>query len=140
MSLVVDASVAIKWFVAEELHAEARQLLIGGEELHAPDLLLSELANAAWKKAMRKEIGHRQAGKIAVACLGGVPTLHASAGLVGRASEIALSIGHPVYDCLYIACAEALNASLVSADARLAQVVGGTQFAPLVRRLDRPPP
>ena len=44
MRLVVDAKVAIKWFVRENLHAEARHLLVRDEALFAPDFLAIELA------------------------------------------------------------------------------------------------
>ena len=56
MRLTVDASVVVKWFVAEELSREARLLLAHRLDLHAPDLLLAEFANTIWKKARRSDI------------------------------------------------------------------------------------
>ena len=41
MSLVVDASVVIKWFVEENLVAEADGLLRRPESLFAPDLVVT---------------------------------------------------------------------------------------------------
>src|ERR1700752_5035285 len=116
MNLVIDSSVAIKWFVAENLHDEAKHLLDSGNDLYAPDLLVIELANVAWKKARRKEIGDRQAREIAIACLDGVPALHPSTDFIDRATEIALDLNHPVYDCLYIACAESIWSVFGTAD------------------------
>ena len=47
MSLFVDASVAIKWFV-EELRSEAARAVLGsGGPLIAPDLMAPEACNAA---------------------------------------------------------------------------------------------
>ena len=135
MNLVIDASVAIKWFVKENLHDEARRLLDGQDDLHAPDLLVAELANVAWKKTVRREIDARQARDIALAYLDGVPRLWSSADLVDRALQIALELGHPIYDCLYIACAEAVSGVLVTADGRLRAAVDATRFEPLVRYL-----
>ena len=135
MNLVIDASVAIKWFVKENLHDEARRLLDGQDDLHAPDLLVVELANVAWKKTVRREIDARQARDIALAYLDGVPRLWSSADLVDRALQIALELGHPIYDCLYIACAEAVSGVLVTADGRLRAAVDATRFEPLVRYL-----
>ena len=135
MNLVIDASVAIKWFVKENLHDEARRLLDGQDDLHAPDLLVAELANVAWKKTARREIDARQARDIALAYLDGVPRLWSSADLVDRALQIALELGHPIYDCLYIACAEAVSGVLVTADGRLRAAVDATRFEPLVRYL-----
>ena len=39
LAVIVDASVAVKWFTVEVLHDEARALLTGAEPLLAPDIL-----------------------------------------------------------------------------------------------------
>ena len=57
MRVTADASVAVKWFVAEGHRREARHLLAPGIERYAPDLLPVQCANAVWKKARRGEIG-----------------------------------------------------------------------------------
>lgn len=49
MTLVVDASVAARWFLAIEKADAAVALLTSGERLIAPDLVVVELTNAAWK-------------------------------------------------------------------------------------------
>ena len=43
MKLTVDTSIVVKWFVAEPLSQEARIALARRIDLHAPDLVLSEL-------------------------------------------------------------------------------------------------
>ncbi len=48
MTLVIDASVVVKWLVEEELADEAASLLGGSSLLHAPDLIVSEVTNALW--------------------------------------------------------------------------------------------
>lgn len=135
MILVVDASVVIKWFVRETLHSEATAMLAGSDGLYAPDLLLSEVANIAWKKAVRQEIAPQQAARIAAACLDGVPSIVPSIGLVERALQMALSLAHPVYDCLYLACAETIGGVLVTADEEFCRKVRQTALAPRVRLL-----
>ncbi len=50
MTLVVDASVACKWFVEEEGSAAATQLLGLGQALAAPDLIVPEVSSALHKK------------------------------------------------------------------------------------------
>ena len=50
MSYVVDASVAIKWFIEEELHEQALSLFDQPDALVAPDLICMEIANVAGKK------------------------------------------------------------------------------------------
>lgn len=39
--------------------------------------------------------------------------------IIERAGEIALQILHPLQDCLHIACAEHVDAELITADATL---------------------
>jgi len=135
MSLVIDASVVIKWFIDEPLYAHARLLLETGESLHAPDLVVAEAGNIAWKKAARKEIHAPQAQAIASALPDLPLSLHASGTLVDRALQIALAINHPVYDCLYVACAEMLGGMLVTADERLNRALAGTPLAGICRDL-----
>jgi predicted nucleic acid-binding protein len=52
VSLIVDASVALKWFLSEEPHGgEALAILRDVAPLIAPDLLIAEVCNAAWRSA-----------------------------------------------------------------------------------------
>lgn len=135
MSLVVDASVVIKWFVDEPLHEIARQILTGREELHAPDLLISEIGNIAWKKVMRGEIEERHAQGI-VSSLYDLPiTLYPSAEIIDRALEMALAIEHPVYDCLYLACAETVGSRLVTADEKFKRALAESPLSTICRSL-----
>ena len=62
MRLVVDASVAVKWLIAEDDSDVARELAASGEDLHAPRLMASEIANALWRKARLGEIERGGAG------------------------------------------------------------------------------
>ena len=52
--LVVDASVAIKWFIDEPDSGEAVAVL--QHSISAPDLLAPECANILWKKVGRGEL------------------------------------------------------------------------------------
>ena len=54
---VVDASVALKWFVPEVDSDLAEQLLVADVKLHAPRFLALETVNAAWKNWRKKLIG-----------------------------------------------------------------------------------
>ena len=65
MTLVVDASVATKWFVAKPDSPDARALLISGEALIAPDLVVAEACNVAWKKRRAGQITPAQAAELA---------------------------------------------------------------------------
>ena len=119
MKLIVDASVAVKWLFTEEGTAESRQLLAHRIVLHAPDFILTEAANVIWKKARRNEVVDAQSYLEELARLPDAVVLRPSADLVAHAAAIALEIDHPIYDCLYLACAEVEGAPLVTADGKL---------------------
>lgn len=138
MTIIVDASVAIKWFVEETLHNEARHLFKYQREIRAPDFILVEVANVAWKKAVRKEISNEQAQSIVDMIPQYIPSLITSLELVQRATELAIELEHPVYDCLYLACAGAENDVVVTADKRLFNKAKGSRFGENIRFLDDP--
>ena len=47
--LVVDASIAVKWYVPEANSTQAAAILESGAELLAPDLLVAEVGKVLWK-------------------------------------------------------------------------------------------
>lgn len=57
--------------------------------------------------------------------LGEVVVLHSGLDLVMRAMQTATHIDHAVYDCLYLACAEATESALITTDQRFANKVSG---------------
>jgi predicted nucleic acid-binding protein len=120
VSLVVDASVALKWYLLEEPDAE-RALAVVQDAAHliAPDLVIAEVCNAAWRSARLGRISHAQMDEIASSLPGFFDGLVSAATLAPRAVAIASQLDHPVYDCLYVALAEAEQAALVTADAQL---------------------
>lgn len=135
MTLVVDASVAVKWLLIEPGRPEARRLLDQGQRLIAPELIVAEVVNVAWKRLIAGTIDRLQAAEIP----GELPRLFAElcpiAPLAARALAIAEALGHPAYDCFYLALAETRNATLVTADRRFAQRLAGTSWAPLAATL-----
>ena len=64
MRLVVDASVAVKWFLPEIHSRAAGRLLSEALDLIAPDLIWSELGNVLWKRWRRRELGEESALEI----------------------------------------------------------------------------
>ncbi|MDE0202474.1 MAG: type II toxin-antitoxin system VapC family toxin [Rhodospirillaceae bacterium] len=145
MKLTVDASVVVKWYVSETHSEEARLLLAHRLERFAPDFVLVELANIFWKKARLHQIGDPNTYFQELHRVREAVVLSPSADLIGRAAQIAAQIDHPVYDCLYIACAEATGSTLITADRRLkdtvadhaltldAQFIGGQGVADNIR-------
>ena len=90
MKLIVDASIAVKWFFTESHTAEARRLLAHRIVLHAPDLILTEAANVIWKKARRKEIPDAQPYLAELDALRDVVTLRQSKILTKEDRDIYL--------------------------------------------------
>lgn len=135
MALVVDASVALKWFVEEPLSAEAVRLPELGPPLYAPDLFLAETASVAWRLVRRGDISKEHAGSIVEAVTAGIPIILASAPYIVPATQLALTLQHPVPECLYLACAREIGARLVTADARLLAAVKGTEADPFICHL-----
>ena len=116
MTLTIDASVACKWFFEEPLSAEARALAESGESFSAPDMILVECANAAWRRVMSETVPQEQAEAFLAALPQWFDTLMPSFRLHERAFEMACALDHPVYDCQYLALAESDETRLVTAD------------------------
>jgi predicted nucleic acid-binding protein len=121
--LVVDASVAAKWFFPEPESPAAFGILSKGSELLAPDLLPLELANVIWKRHQRGEINESEAAQI-MADTSKVPmTLVETRALLPRAFDLAISIGRTVYDSTYLALALEIGVPLVTADLKFVRAV-----------------
>jgi len=131
---VVDASVALKWFLIEPGDAEAVRLANKGN-LIAPELLLAEVCNAVWKAVRQGRLSEFQATHIAQVLPTYFDALIPLRQLAERATEIALALNHPVYDCFYVALAEQAASKLVTADRRLLERTQGTPWAPLLQNL-----
>ncbi len=137
MIFVVDSSVAVKWFLAEPDHALAVALTKLADELHAPEFVIAEVTNVAWKEAIRRNITTEQARAIAAQIVRSPVRFVAIPVLHERALRIALEVNHSVYDCLYLACAERLGAYLITADKSLSNKTRSTTYANFVRVLDQ---
>jgi predicted nucleic acid-binding protein len=127
---VIDASVAVKWFV-EEVHAEAaRHLLADVYALYAPDLLWPECSNILWKKVQRGELTAQEARLIREGLE--LQPLHIapSSLLLEPALEMALDTDRTVYDSCYLALAMLTESQLVTADQRLCNALRQTDYAP----------
>ena len=135
MSLVIDASVACKWFFEEPLSTEARALAETGEAFSAPDTILVECANAAWRRVSSETVPLAQAR----AFLSSLPQwfvfLVPSARLHTRAFEMACALDHPVYDCQYLALAEDEGTRMVTADRAFAGKVRRSPWSDRVQIL-----
>lgn len=133
--LVADASVAIRWMFDLDRSDRAEELLQSGERLIAPDLVLAEITNAAWKLAAFGGVAADTVGLRVSAVSKEFEEFIPSHDLKDRALAIALELRHPAYDCFYVALAEQRGCQLVTADDRLIRRCAGTSFEQLVRAL-----
>ena len=129
MTLVVDASLALKWVIEEEYSREALGLWdrwqATDEELMAPPIFRPEITNALHQNVRRGDVGqpeavdglHQLVSTVAIA---------EPVGLYGRALDLAASFGMgAVYDSLYVALAELQGCEMWTADRRLVNTVKG---------------
>jgi predicted nucleic acid-binding protein len=128
-AIVVDASVAIKWFIPE-IHANfATRLLHKNLQFIAPDLIFAEVGNILWKKYRSKELTL----DIASSILNDFKKLpldsYESEPLLDTAWHIATAHQCTVYDSLYVALAQIEGCLLVTADRVLHKTLSKTDLA-----------
>jgi len=123
---VVDASVALKWFLPESGNAGAENLLtaflIGNVSLYAPDLLLIEAASALWRRSVvLKELLPADAKAIYRDLLTLPLNFQPSERLAAPAFSLAIAHRHSAYDSVYCALAIEMDCEFVTADRKLAE-------------------
>ena len=125
---VVDASVAVKWYLPEAESTQATSLLAPGNTLSAPGLIYPEVANVFWKRVQRGELEPAQARLFLLDFLSSPLSIENSPVLLESAWNIATRYQRSVYDSLYLALADDLGAMLVTADRRFYNVLRETNW------------
>ncbi|WP_426014504.1 type II toxin-antitoxin system VapC family toxin [Caulobacter sp. DWR2-3-1b2] len=121
MTLVIDASVALKWVLDEPGQSAADALL--EEDLIAPSLWLLEAASALWRRARRGELQAEEAAEHLSELFNAPVTAIPIEEDLQAAAVLAQRLGHAVYDCLYLALAVRERTRVVTADRRFWTVV-----------------
>lgn len=116
MTLVIDASIAVKFVVREPGSIAAKQYLESPEPLIAPDWLLVEAASALWNKVRRSELLIVHAENVLRSLPSFFERLHPASELIDEAFKLSLLVRHSVYDCLYLALAVREKCQVVTAD------------------------
>ena len=116
MNLVIDASVACKWFFEENLSAEARALAESDAVFSAPDMILAECANVAWRRVSGGSVPEEHARAFLESLPQWFEFLVSSEQLHKVAFDMACALNHPVYDCQYLALAEREDSRMITAD------------------------
>ena len=112
----VDASVAVKWYLPEIHSPQAANLLNPDNILWAPELIFAELGNVCWKRVQLKELDPHRANMIVQDFLTSPLRIQGHAVVLEHAWHIAVEYGRSVYDSLYLALADQIEAPLVTAD------------------------
>lgn len=121
--IVVDASALLESLLRRPAASAVEFWLFdSGRTLHAPHLLDVEVAHVLRRYAAAGEID-QQRGYAAIADLAAFPlTRYPHGFLLPRAWELRNNL--PAYDAIYVSLAEALDATLLTRDRRLAAAAG----------------
>lgn len=126
-AIVVDASIMVALYIEEPLSIPARAALLrsreAGDDLHAPDLLLIECANAFWKRVGRGELD-RDSAMTAITALSTLEDLdcHPMDGrLVPPTLSLAIAHSLSACDAAYAALAVQLGGAVLSGDTRFVE-------------------
>jgi len=134
VSIVVDASVALKW-VLDEAGSDAA-ISLRTQDLIAPNSWLAEATNALWRSARIGQITQEEA----TACLAelvNAPIASLPMELyLERGLKLAMESNHPAYDCIYLAVALHHGTHVVTADRRFAALANLPELADRVRLLE----
>ena len=130
-SVVVDASVAVKWLVEEDdsdiAHALLRSWESQGVVYVAPCLIAFEVANALHRRVALGELTIRDCAHMIETLLASQLQLHHAPGLHGAALRLANQLRQRAsYDAHYLALADALGCDFWTADHQFYRVARPT--------------
>ena len=126
-SVVVDASLAVKWLVEEEYSDKAHAALQSWVDRDiarvSPYLMPFEVANALHRRMLRGELSVENSVRMIARLLQSRLELHQPAGLHARALQLANELNqNAAYDAHYLPLAEIIGCELWTADERLYRV------------------
>ncbi len=139
MDIIIDASVAGKWFFDEPLKEAADYLLQPYYRFVAPDLLVSEFINIVHKNTRIKKITHsygcESLKRFHELTIHYIPTLD----LMENAYRISCELDHPAYDCVYLAITEKYGGVMVTADKQFYNKVKSSSYSNQICWIEDPP-
>lgn len=137
---IVDACVAVKWIFDEPFRLEALRFLQTKAELIAPDLFQQECMNVISKKIrfgdLKQEDGVEYYHSIIQSST--IKFVPANSYLY-KALALSVQLNHSVYDCIYLAAAEDLQAVMVTADRKFYDKVAGSLYHHNIQWIETPP-
>jgi len=119
--MILDASAIIKWFTKEEKRDEAlkyREMFLNDEiEIIVPDLILYEIGNALRYNPSFNNEDVKSAVRSLIDL--GINIIIPTTEILDTAIDLAFKYNITLYDSVYLALAEILNDTLVTADKNL---------------------
>ena len=130
MDYVLDASVAVKWFVEED-HSEAARYLLrrfgeGSVDLFAPSILMYEVGNALWRMVDRLKLLKAKYAMDTYSSFLQLP-IHYSEMTGEDVSDslgLSLKMGLTLYDMIYLKLSDKLAKTLITADGEILRKAG----------------
>lgn len=124
--MVIDTSVLFDALVDGPFTVEARGLLASTSSLTAPDILEIEIAGALTRGVRRGILAPSDVAPAQEAAARLIPNLEPTAPLLARGVALSLALAHPLFDCLFLAFAEAKGDVLATSDQRFKAKLAGT--------------
>ncbi len=139
MSIIVDASIAVKWTVEEKYSEHARLLLKNRTKitLLAPDLLLPECINALHKKVKNDEIDQTEVEKSLLVFTTGISDFIPIINVFQKSLSLSHSLNHSIYDCIYLATAYYIEGTLWTADRVFYKRLQNTQHRKYIQWIEK---
>jgi predicted nucleic acid-binding protein len=128
--IVVDASLAVKWFLPEQGADAAAQFLLGDQAIVGPDMLAVEV-HATLVRGANMVKTNREEAESAIQRFQNmivnneVQLVRSPPRQIEQSANLAIKLGHPLKDCIYLALAMELECDLVTCDAKFAAKAKG---------------
>jgi predicted nucleic acid-binding protein len=129
--IIIDASLAVKWYLAEVLSEAAVDLLLEkSPHISVPDTFCVEVTSALVREAnidkAKSADARNSITRFKTLCEGGgIRIIRTTPDALNIAADLAINLGHPLKDCIYLALAMELDCELITADACFAAKARG---------------
>jgi predicted nucleic acid-binding protein len=127
--IVIDASLAVKWYLDEKWADEAEDILAEHQgDIAVPDIFVAEVTGALVRRAnidrsKRSESEASIARFMGLFETGALTAIRSTPETIAQAASLAMDLGHPLKDCIYLVLAMEGDCALVTCDARFAAKV-----------------
>ena len=122
MNIILDTSAATQILLKKEKYNKFNDFLNEAENIFAPDLFVSELANTLWKYNKKNIYAFEQCVHFIHAGISYISSFIDSQTLWQDAFAEGVRNNHSIYDMFYFVAAKRSGATLVTNDSDLAEI------------------